>query len=146
MDRHAWKEPIDEHILHEDLIISRDAMMHVTHGKGLLIFVRMGTVWITQERDPLDKVLGPGQWFRLDREGLAVIGALHGASVTISASLGLAPKWRMTIVPPLARRAVGTLRPALRPGFLVDRFWAWWSRLYRWPSERSRRSMRSYPL
>lgn len=146
MDRHSWKDLPDERILHEDLILPRDATMLVTHGRGLLIFVRLGMVWITQQGDRLDTVLGPGQWFRIDRGGLAVIGALHGASVTISAPLGLRPRWRMTIVPPLVQPRVGTLRAAGRRGVLGDRFWAWWSRLYRPPSEHARRAMPSYRL
>ena len=146
MDRHAWKDLLDEQILHEDLILPRDATMRVTNGRGLLIFVRLGTVWITQHDDPLDKVLGPGQWFRLDREGLAVIGALQGASLTISAPLELRPRWRITIVPPLVQPRVGTPHSAGRPGSLSGRFWAWWSRLYRRPSEQARRTMESYRL
>lgn len=44
-------------------------------GKGLAVFD--GMVWITQEGDPVDHVVGAGGHFRFDRPGLAVVQALQ---------------------------------------------------------------------
>jgi hypothetical protein len=44
-----------------------------------------GSVWITEENQPRDVVLGPGGCYRLKHAGLAIINALGGgAAVSFS--------------------------------------------------------------
>lgn len=53
-------------------------------GKGTVISVRSGTVWITQADDTRDIFLKPGQSFTVDRGGLTLVSAMGGpASITI---------------------------------------------------------------
>jgi len=39
--------------------------------------VRAGQVWITQDGDPRDVILGPNETFTLDRTGHALVSALE---------------------------------------------------------------------
>ena len=56
MDRRQWKEPCDEHIVAEGVHIERGAVVRITRGRQLLLYVQAGTVWLTQERDRRDIV------------------------------------------------------------------------------------------
>jgi hypothetical protein len=43
-----------------------------------------GEIWITQQNDPRDVVLAPGECFVLDRPGLALVFAFRDAILTVS--------------------------------------------------------------
>jgi Protein of unknown function (DUF2917) len=67
-----------------DCALEQEGLLRVQRGNGLHIFVRSGSVWITQEGDTRDVVLEAGESFRLDRDGLALINAFSPAHVTVS--------------------------------------------------------------
>ena len=50
-------------------------------GQSLLCL--QGLVWLTQQNDSRDIVLGPGQSFRFDRSGKAVVQSLQRARVLV---------------------------------------------------------------
>ena len=52
--------------------------LRVQDGLGRRIVVLQGHVWITQDHDPRDVVLGMGEDFVIDRPGLAVVTPLDG--------------------------------------------------------------------
>ena len=52
-------------------------------GKGTVITVRSGTVWITQADDRRDRFLKPGQSFTVERNGLTLVAAM-GAPATVT--------------------------------------------------------------
>ncbi len=52
-------------------------------GRGLAVRCRSGTLLITQEGDPLDHVLGPGDEFQSAPRGLVVVWALSGGAVAV---------------------------------------------------------------
>ncbi len=58
----------------------------IADARGTTVSCVSGVVWITQERDSRDQVLGAGHSFVLDRPGIAVVYALEDALVTIGAS------------------------------------------------------------
>lgn len=62
--------------------------------RGERIECQTGELWITQDGDPRDIVLGPRQCFTLDRSGNAVVSALKDAAFVYrrSASLTRSPK------------------------------------------------------
>jgi hypothetical protein len=65
--------------------MARGSVARIEDGKGLLITLRDGELWITQERDRRDYVLRPGESFRLDRPGVAVISAMRRSALTVTA-------------------------------------------------------------
>lgn len=67
------------------LILERNRTLRITDAAGASIAVHDGTVWVTQEGDPTDRVLGAGERFVADRGGVAVLQALDDARVTVSA-------------------------------------------------------------
>lgn len=62
--------------------------------RGERIECQTGELWITQDGDPRDIVLGPRQCFTLDRAGTAVVSALRDAAFVYRrpASLAQSPR------------------------------------------------------
>jgi hypothetical protein len=58
-------------------------MLRITESRGLLVQVAQGKVWLTEEGDHRDILLAPGQSFRLEREGLALVYALEPAALSL---------------------------------------------------------------
>ena len=76
---------MDGYIVHGGLDLARGELLRVEDGKGILLYAWEGELWITQERDRKDHYLKPGEWFRLDREGVALAYAMRRASITVTA-------------------------------------------------------------
>ena len=121
MDRKTWMEPFDACVVAGGLSLARRDLIGIRGARGALVFVELGTAWLTQDNDVRDVVLEAGEWFRLDRDGTALVQAHRAATVTVTAP------------DDGAAREVFRPAPALRPGrgTWVRRFWAAWLRLYR---------------
>lgn len=59
-------------------------LMRIEDGRGRLVHVREGAVWITQEGDRADYYVAAPASFRLTRDGLTLISAVGGASVAVT--------------------------------------------------------------
>jgi hypothetical protein len=126
MDRKLWTEPFDERVLLDGAALPRRGLLSIRGGRGAVLFVEHGEVWVTQEGDPRDVVLSAGAWFRLDRDGTAVVQARRPASVTLTA-VADAPVPEIRTLPHDRSRRAGRRRghPWLRA------LTAWWLRRYR---------------
>jgi hypothetical protein len=131
MDRRIWNEPVDEQVLAEDIALAAHELLRITDGSGLLVYVLSGQAWLTQERDRRDTVLSAGRWYRLDRDGKALVSAFEDTRLTVSAPLSAKPRWRIARV-----RAGDHARAAKRGHRYARAFWAWWLRRYRIRSRR----------
>lgn len=65
----------------------RGSMLRIEDGLDQVIQVWDGALWLTQEGDRRDRYLGPGDWFRLDRNGLAIAHAIRPTILSISAPI-----------------------------------------------------------
>lgn len=65
------------------LALARGRTLALDDASGTVVRVLRGNVWVTQYRDAADHVLAPGDSFRLDRPGLAVIQAMSPARVCL---------------------------------------------------------------
>ena len=66
--------------------LARRAVVDLEGAIGVEIQVHRGRVWLTQENDTRDIVVGPGEAFRLDREGRAVVEVLTDAEISLIAA------------------------------------------------------------
>ena len=76
---------MDGYIVHGGIGMSRGSLAHIEDGRGMLVYVWDGELWITQERDRRDHFVKPGGWLLLDRDGVAIVHALSSAHVTLTA-------------------------------------------------------------
>ena len=66
-----------------DLAMHRGSMLKIQDGRGVVVEVKRGMLWLTQEGDTRDRYIGPGDWLRLDSDGLTIANALKRSFVTI---------------------------------------------------------------
>ena len=59
-------------------------LLKVRDGVGHTVVCHSGSVWVTQERDRRDIVLGAGESFALDRSGLALVLAFEQSAISIA--------------------------------------------------------------
>ena len=76
---------MDIRLEHTAVKLAERDTISVVDGKGARIAVTTGSVWITQERDPRDVLLRPGQSFTLDRDGTTIVEALIDAEIALDA-------------------------------------------------------------
>jgi hypothetical protein len=74
----------NEWIVQDMLALERGAMLRIEDGRDMLVYVWKGSVWLTQDGDGRDVLLGAGGWFRLDRKGVAVVYALGRCALTLT--------------------------------------------------------------
>lgn len=68
---------------HGVVILADGELLRLNDGVGLTVAVEQGLVWITQEDDPDDVMLGPGGRFTVDRPGLTLVQALQPSRAAV---------------------------------------------------------------
>lgn len=63
--------------------LARGELLQLRKGRGKGVAVFDGHVWVTQDSDLEDHVLGTGESFALDRPGLAIVQALSDARLLV---------------------------------------------------------------
>ena len=76
---------MDIRLEHSAVKLTERGTISVVDGKGTRVAVTVGTVWITQDEDRRDVLLGSGESFVLDRDGTTIVEALADAIVEIDA-------------------------------------------------------------
>lgn len=70
----------------ESIIRLRERELFSIRGDcgGMVVSCRTGDLWLTQEGDPNDHLIGAGENFTISRKGLVLINALSDASFEIA--------------------------------------------------------------
>ena len=71
-----------------DLAMVKGSMLKIEDGRGVVLEVKRGLLWLTQEGDTRDRYIEAGDWLRLDGDGLAIANALKRTVVCIAAAEG----------------------------------------------------------
>jgi len=58
--------------------------LKVRDAAGTTVSCREGTIWITEERNQRDVILGPGNRYRLKASGLTLLHAFGEATIAFS--------------------------------------------------------------
>ena len=135
----------NEYVVHETIRLARGTLVRIQDARGLLIAVREGRVWLTQEHDPNDVVVDPHDSFRLDRDGLAILSTCRESLIRLSA-----PTTMDFAGPILVKRTAGSEPVALydaKPvrASLPVRLGSWWRKhVFDWlpPAGRSQGAAR----
>jgi hypothetical protein len=63
--------------------LQKGKLFRVQEAAGRTVTVHRGAVWITEQDNPRDVVLRPGQSFTFGRPGLALVEAFGDASICV---------------------------------------------------------------
>lgn len=64
--------------------LERGGVLRIEDGRQMLVYVWEGSVWLTQDGDGRDVMLGAGGWFRIERGGVTVVYALANCALTLT--------------------------------------------------------------
>ena len=73
-----------EELVQRTVRLRRGSLVRIAEGPGMLVRVRRGSVWITEEGDPRDHFVGAGGQFRIRRRGTALISALESSVLSFA--------------------------------------------------------------
>ena len=63
--------------------LAKREILRLPNAAGTELTCLQGTLWVTEDADPSDRVLQPGQSLRLQRPGTALVMALKPATVRV---------------------------------------------------------------
>ena len=95
------------HFVDSSVRLKTGELLDINDGEGLTVECLQGAVWITQSNDSRDIVLNRGQFFVLDKPGLALVCAAGGPA-TVAVAVSLQPLRRA----PSRLRDIARIRPA----------------------------------
>jgi len=76
---------MDGYIVQGAMLVPHGGLVLIENGKGMVVEVWDGELWITQARDTRDHLVRPGGSFRLLGEGLVLVSALQPSRITLTA-------------------------------------------------------------
>jgi hypothetical protein len=79
MERH-------EYAVQGKLDLARGSLVRIEDGRGTLVRVTSGSVWITEEGDTRDRFVSAGGGFRVESRGLTLVSALSRSTIALEAA------------------------------------------------------------
>ena len=73
-----------EYLVQGNLPLTRGSMVRVEDGRGMLVYVWSGNVWVTQEGDRHDRHVAAGGWCRITSAGLTLVSALGRSAIALT--------------------------------------------------------------
>jgi len=74
-----------EYVISGQQRLGRRRVLAIENARDTVLYVWRGTLWITQQDDPQDRIVPAGGWIRLDRPGRALVQALEHAQFSVTA-------------------------------------------------------------
>ena len=71
----------------DGLCLKRSQLLSVCGGVGRTLVCHSGSVWVTQEGDQRDIILGAGEAFVLDHAGTALVQGLEQSAISFARSV-----------------------------------------------------------
>lgn len=105
----------DDHLVLGSLPLACGSVLCIDDGREMLVRVRKGCVWITQERDRRDVMLEAGERFRIAHGACTLIEALRGSVIALTSPYEKCFARRIELVRP------GAAQPRLI--YLAERGW-----------------------
>lgn len=75
---------MNEFVVEGALPLEEGGMLVIEDGREMLVYVWKGTVWVTQDGSPEDRVLSRGEWMRIERGGKTILSALAPSAVALT--------------------------------------------------------------
>lgn len=75
---------MDGRTSHRAIRIARGEFVRIEDGKGLLVHLWDGALWITHEGDRRDYLVKPGDSFELKRHGVSLVYAMRRSVITVT--------------------------------------------------------------
>jgi len=91
---------VRETFVQGSLAMPRGSLLRVEDGEGMLLSVKEGELWVTEEGSPKDHMLQAGQSFRITRGGTALGHAFRRSVVSLAARRPGSPARRIAVTRP----------------------------------------------
>jgi hypothetical protein len=75
--------------------MAKEILVRIEDGRGTMVRVVSGSVWITEEGDPRDRFMAAGARLAIASDGVTLVSALAPSTV----GAGCAADWRRTLTP-----------------------------------------------
>ena len=76
MERH-------EYVSKGSLDLARGNLLRIEDGRGMLVRVIRGSMWITEEGDQRDRFVAAGSQFRIASNGLTLVSAISSGTIAL---------------------------------------------------------------
>jgi hypothetical protein len=118
--------PAMEHLVQGNLQLAGGSLLRIEEGRGMMVYVWRGSVWITQHGDERDRHLAAGGWFRIDSGGLTLVSTLGRTVLSLTSPREHGFAQRIDVV----RAGTDTTEPLyVAPGFFARLRARWAGRL-----------------
>ena len=78
--------------------MAKEILVRIEAGRGTLVRVASGSVWVTEEGDPRDRFLSAGSRHLIASKGVTLISALTRSTIALSARRR--PGWAARLLKP----------------------------------------------
>lgn len=116
---------MQEYLVQGSLNLKRSSVLRVEDGRGILIYVWEGELWVTEDGERQDRIVRKGEWHRIEQSGAALCYALQRSVVTLTAPVPVDFARRILL------QRVGADRPDELYNAARERSWGFRARLRR---------------
>ena len=94
---------MDGYIVYGGMQMTRGSLARIEDGRGILLSVWDGGLWITEEGNHRDYYIRAGERFQLKREGVTLAYAMQRANLTVTAPVPAHFARRIALIVPGSR-------------------------------------------